>query len=198
MSIALAEQKTEVGAPDFNGLIRWLLRQATQADKDSRARTALAELRRGLRDDPRDRLIVGKYVVPFLGEEPRTDWQRWQEKCCYLVAALFASHPVQESGVSLGTALGKINGESGSIEGRFQLLLAARPEQLSGSLRQVVSLLAARGVALDWSRLLKDLCAWDHPEKLVQQSWARHFYKGPHDPELDQLDTMNGDTDNEN
>ncbi len=197
MNVSLAEPNTEAETPDFQGLMRWLLRQANQADKDSRARTALAELRRGLRDDPRDRLIVGKYIVPFLGAEPHADWQRWQEECCYLVASLFASHPAHAAGISLGAALEKINGESGSIEGRFQLLLAARPEGLRGPLRQVVSLLAARGGALDWRLLLADLCRWNHPEKLVQQRWARHFYKAPHDPELDRIDTKNGDTDHE-
>jgi CRISPR system Cascade subunit CasB len=198
VSVPLVEKKAGAETPDFDALIRWLLRQARRADEDSGARTALAELRRGLRDDPRDRLIVGKYIVPFLGAEPRTDWQRRQEECCYLVAALFASHPLHEGGGSLGTALAKINGESGSIEGRFQLLLAARPERLSGPLRQIVSLLAARGVPLDWKRLLEDLCAWDYPEKPVQQRWARHFYKAPHDPELDRIDSTHGDTDHEN
>ncbi len=192
------ERKADAGSPDFDGLVRWLLRQARKADEDSRARAALAELRRGLRDDPRDRLIVGKYVVPFLGPEPRTDWQRWQEQCCYLTAALFALHSSHEHGVTLGAALGKINGESGSIEGRFQLLLAARPERLGMPLRQVVSLLAARGEPLDWGRLLRDLCHWNDPEMRVQQRWARHFYKGPNDPELDRVDTTNGDTDDEN
>lgn len=204
MNMSLAEPNTEAGTPDFQGLIRWLLRQANQADKDSRARTALAELRRGLRGAPRDRLIVGKYIAPFLGAEPRPDqpeWQeerqRWQEECCYLVASLFASHPAHAAGVSMGAALEKINGESGSIEGRFQLLLAVRPEGLRGPLRQVVSLLAARGVALDWRLLLTDLWHWNHPEKRAQQRWARHFYKASHDPELDRMDTTNGDTDHE-
>jgi CRISPR system Cascade subunit CasB len=192
---APAEAAEHRAGPDFEGLIRWLRRQANRADADSRARAALAELRRGLRDDPRDRLIVGKHVVPYLGPEPRTDWDRWEEACCYLVAALFASHPAYASGVSLGAALGQINGESGSIEGRFQLLLAARADRLGLLLRQAVSLLAARGVGLDWQMLLRDdLCHWNDREKRVQQRWARHFYRGPRDPALDEGDTHEEET----
>ena len=191
MNALHVEKQAEVEQPDFAGLIRWLYRQAQQADEDSRARAALAELRRGLRDDPRDRLVVIKYMVPFLGPEPRTDWQRWQEECCGLVAALFASHPAAKYGVSLGRALGDIPEKSGSMEGRFLQLLAVRPERpddperLRVPLRQAVRLLAANNVSLDWQRLLTDLGQWNHDEMRVQQRWARDFYKSASDPALD-------------
>lgn len=196
MSVAPMEQKQPAEAPNFDGLIDWLLRQARLADKQSSARAALAELRRGLRDDPCDRLIVGKYVVRFLGQEPHTDWQKWQETCCFLVAALFAGHPAHKLGVSLGKALGQIQEKSGSIEGRFLSLLTVPSERLRVPLRQIISLLAAHDVPLDWGLLLKDLCRWNDSEKRVQQRWARHFYQAAPDSELDR--TSQGETPDEN
>jgi len=207
MNKSSAEQNAKANAPDSDGLIKRLLSFADLANKVSSARTALAELRRGLRDDPRDRLAVGKYVVPFLpAAEPRTDRERWQEKCCYLVAALLASHPPvpPRYRVSLGAALGEIQEKSGSIEGRFLQLLAVRPDRLDNPdrlrvpLRQAVSLLAANNVQLDWQRLLTDLWQWNHDEKRVQQRWARDFYKATPDsaldPSLDLTETMTDDT----
>ncbi|MGI4787796.1 MAG: type I-E CRISPR-associated protein Cse2/CasB [Janthinobacterium lividum] len=201
-----SENKQDIELIDLPGLIRWLHRQARDADQNSSSRTALAELRRGLRSDPRNQFVTGKYVVPFLGSEPRTPWQSWQEKCCYLVTALFASHPTPEHKhhISLGAALGQIQEKSGSIEGRFLQLLAVRPdrrddpERLRVPLRQAVSLLAANSVQLDWQRLLTDLWQWNHDEKRVQQRWARDFYKAAPDraldPALDLTETMNDDT----
>lgn len=207
MNMSRAEKNVEADAPDSDGLIKRLLKFSALADKASAARTALAELRRGLRDDPRDRLAVGKYVVPFLpAAEPCTDRERWQEKCCYLVAALLASHPPvpPRYQVSLGAALGEIQEKSGSMEGRFLQLLAVRPDRLDNPdrlrvpLRQAVSLLAANGIQLDWHKLLTDLWQWNHDEKRVQQRWARDFYKASPDraldPALDAATTTNDDT----
>lgn len=177
-------------------LIRHLRSLARRTDKDSQARAAMAELRRGLRDDPRDRLVVGKHVVPFLGETTQPD-----EEWFYLVAAMFASHPLSAPKVSLGAAFRQIKDDSGSTEKRFLNLLSARPEQMRILLRQAVSLLAVsrRPIGLDWELLLKHLLRWSLPNKPVQQRWARDFYSTiPLTDEQDDPQTtspQNGDPD---
>ena len=142
-----------------------------------------------------------KHVVRFLGPEVPDEWehkkvrQQWQEECCYLIAALFASHPARQDGISLGAALGRVQEKRDSIEGRFLYLLATRSDRLRVPLRQAVSLLEADNVAIDWEKLLSDLSCWNLPQKPVQRRWARHFYKAPDNPMLDQHDLTNGDAD---
>lgn len=185
--------------PRITGLIAHLHQLKRTADRVSLSRAALAELRRGLSGSPRDRLVVGKHVVPFLGEMTQPD-----EEWFYLTAALFASHPLSAKNVSLGRAFRQIKDDSGSTEKRFLNLLAADPEQLRPLLRQAVSLLAVsrRPVGIDWKMLLEDLLRWDRLELPVQNRWARDFFYKPavDDEEDDEVaakgsDTLEGDTD---
>lgn len=185
--------------PRITGLIAHLYHLKGTADRISKSRAALAELRRGLSGSPRDQLAVGKHVVPYLGEMTRPD-----EEWFYLTAALFASHPLSAKKVSLGRAFRQIKDDSGSTEKRFMNLLAAGPEQLRPLLRQAVALLAVsrRPVGIDWKMLLEDLLHWDQPELLVQNRWARDFFCKPvtDEEENDDAtaisdDTTKGDTD---
>lgn len=182
------------------GLIAHLYYLKRTADQISLSRAALAELRRGLSGSPRDRLVVGKHVVPFLGEMTRPD-----EEWFYLTASLFASHPLSAKNVSLGRAFRQIKDDSGSTEKRFLNLLAADSEQLRPLLRQAVALLAVsrRPVGIDWSMLLEDLLRWNQLELPVQSRWARDFFYKPAAEEEDDdivatgSDTTEGDP-NEN
>jgi CRISPR system Cascade subunit CasB len=67
-------------------------------------------------------------------------------------------------------------GDDTAIERRFTALLAAHPDDLDGYLRQAVSFLRSKEVPVDWHQLLTDVMAWGHPDRYVQQQWARAFW----------------------
>ena len=61
-------------------------------------------------------------------------------------------------------------------------MLSAEAEDLPDHLRQVVTLLAADGIGLDFGALLNDIEPWLHPRAFdtrdrVRQRWARAFYR---------------------
>ena len=75
---------------------------------------------------------------------------------------------------------------SDSIQRRFHILLDGDlawdgSGDLPYRLRQMVRYAAAKGVGLDWPRLLKDLGNWEHPGRYVQKRWARSFFSDFHD-----------------
>jgi CRISPR type I-E-associated protein CasB/Cse2 len=94
-----------------------------------------------------------------------------------LVATLFAFHPGPGSGGSLGEAFHELRARAGSdsIGKRFVALLDSAKEDLPGRLRQAVSLLKSKEIALDWEQLLTDLRCWEQPSRRVQRDWARKF-----------------------
>ncbi|MCZ7543321.1 MAG: type I-E CRISPR-associated protein Cse2/CasB [Anaerolineae bacterium] len=63
-----------------------------------------------------------------------------------------------------------------AIERRFASLLAAHPDDLPFYLRQAVSYLRSKEIPINWHELMGDLRHWDHPERRVQQRWARAFW----------------------
>lgn len=157
-----------------------------------RSRAALAALRRGLGRPPGEAVEMHRYVVKWL---PR-DAPQWQEDAYYLVASLFASHPMSwpsqpgEVGpTNLGASFARLLGNDGeeSVERRFTAMLNCRGEDLHVHLRHAVSLLKSRDVAVDWARLLRDLQQWHWEDRPVQRTWARAFwgYRGPSDESED-------------
>jgi len=148
-------------------------------------RKALAELRRSLAFDPGTYPRVFPYVEPFISRES-------ERRSFYLLAGLFALHP--DGGGSLGTdsgsatrkrtSLGEVVAQlyaqrdrSRSIEQRFITLLDADQDQLPHRLRQMISLLKAEQIPVDWGQLLGDLLYWASERRTVQQRWARDFYR---------------------
>lgn len=89
--------------------------------------------------------------------------------------------PARRDRRSFGHAVAMLYLERGkveSIEQRFIALLDADEEQLPYRLRQMVQLVKAEeGIRIHWARLLDDLLDWNHPERRVQQRWARAFYR---------------------
>lgn len=68
--------------------------------------------------------------------------------------------------------------QSKSIEQRFIALLDAGEEQPPYRIRQMVQLLGSgEGIRIYWPELLRDLLAWNHERRPVQQKWARAFYR---------------------
>ncbi len=74
-------------------------------------------------------------------------------------------------------------GDQTAIERRFTAMLNAHPDDLPDYLRQAVSFLKSKEVAINWAQLLRDLQAWGHPDKYVQKRWADEFWSHPAMPE---------------
>jgi len=102
---------------------------------------------------------------------------RRQEEIYYLVATLF---PLAASGGhgSLGASLRQAQTKSNSkgLDRRIEALLDAEGAQLSFRLRQTIHFLQSNRVPVAWGRLLSDLLQWHHPDRYIQQSWARDYY----------------------
>ena len=181
----------EERATDFSNWLQALLRANERADSTQFAgentRGILAALRSGLGEE-RNRLWP--YVAPFLLEEPR-DSDQW----FFTVGALAGWHPKARphgaKSQSLGQTAHEFKEKSASLNIRFATLLACNERDLAGHLRHVVGLLRAQDVAVDYRTLLRDLVVigWRHPEKPVQQKWARDFYRSPRDTTPDDAAT---------
>jgi CRISPR system Cascade subunit CasB len=138
-------------------------------------RGALAALRRGLGQPPGTVPDMYRYVVPWLPD----DAPPWKEDAYYLIAALFAYHPKEGGQRTMGDHFARARdpqGDNTAIERRFTALLAAHPDDLGDYLRQAVSFLKSEDVPVNWHRLLLDVMAWGHPDRYVQQRWARGFW----------------------
>src|SRR5262249_23641243 len=118
------------------------LRQLADPVKPDRA--TLAELRRSLNGDLGRALARVGCLFAGLPAYALDD--------AVLVAALFASHQGPDPGVSLGAAFRELRDKAGSdsVEKRFAALLDTEKEDLGARLRQAVSLLKSKDIALDW------------------------------------------------
>lgn len=145
-------------------------------------RGALADLRADLREHPSDRYRAGKHVVPYLGDQESRD-----DEWFYLIGALFALHPNHSDSVgSFGASLRKLRAESSeSLDSRVLALLDADRVDLPRHLRGLVGQLASKGIPVNWRVLLRNLCAWDHPNRIIQRIWARDYYKASPSTETD-------------
>ncbi|MCY1289740.1 CRISPR-associated protein Cse2 [compost metagenome] len=147
-----------------------------------RDRGALAELRRSLGFPPGGYPPVYPHVERFVAAGRHA--QDASRLALYVVAGLYALHPKPASR-SLASSLGELmrQRESGSIEQRFIALLGADAENLPNYLRQVVSLLAADDLGVDYAALFDDLSRWLDPRiepdwrDAIRQRWARDFYR---------------------
>ncbi len=154
------------------------------ADPGSPNRAALAALRRGLGKPPGEAAEMFPYVAPWICESAAT----WEEASYYLVASLFALHPLpwpdndgappqsRDFGVSMAALISKRPDRLEAVERRFVALLNAHQEDIGNHLRRNVALLKAAEIPVDWAQLLSDLLAWDRPQRSVQRRWARSFW----------------------
>lgn len=147
-------------------------------------RALMASLRRGLAQS--NNAEVSRIVQPWLSE----DSARWMEDAYYTIAPLFALHHAEivENG-NMGShfrALAESMKPSysdelpRSVERRFMQLLACDPNDLDDLLRQAVSLLRSKGIAVNWQQLLKDVLAWKHSDDrrdFVRREWSRKFWR---------------------
>jgi len=141
----------------------------------SENRAALAALRRGLGKPAGSTPETFPYVVPFLPKPIKP----WMEETCYLIASLFALHPVSAQSGNMGKHFAQTQDPAEreqAVERRFSTLLAAHPDDLPFYLRQAVSYLKSKDVPVNWHQLIRDIYNWDHPDRFVQHSWANAFW----------------------
>jgi CRISPR system Cascade subunit CasB len=151
-------------------------------------RGALAALRRGLGHPPGDVPDMFRYIVPKMKAKSGT----WTEKTHYLIASLFALHPVSISSGNIGNHFARHldhqNPENNTaLERRFTILLTARPDDLHIYLRQAISFLKSKDeTPVNWHRLMWDILALGNPEKVskVQKRWAEGFWRPPQKDEI--------------
>ena len=141
-------------------------------------REALAVLRRGLSYPPGEDVEMYRYVARFVPEAERG---RDREKIYYLVAALFAFHPLPTTGGNFGNHMALAASRASdpaSTERRFTVLLNANILDLADYLRQAVSFLKSREIPIpiNWEALFEDLKHWDSPGKPIQRHWANAFW----------------------
>ncbi len=107
-----------------------------------------------------------------------------QHERYFLVATLYAfgtrrSDPLDNPHRNFGASLRLVrdSDKAGSLDRRFNALLDADLTQLPFRLRQLVSLLSARRVAVDWAQLLTDLRGWTYVGRPIQRAWAQAYYQ---------------------
>jgi len=138
-------------------------------------RAMLAELRRGLGRKPGEAPGMFPYVVPFVHD-------LYDEANLYLIASLFALHPVSGQTGNMGghlRGLATTLGDDTATTRRFVQLLNQHRAALDTPLRQHVSLLKAHEVGIYWQQLLYDLRYWDHENRFVQKQWADAYWRSP-------------------
>ena len=162
--------------------------QARYLDNESRARGELAALRKGASRSPGE--------LPEIWELTRVevpdgagDAPTWEEIAVHTAMTLYAVH--QQSriehmfspGVGLGRAARRLIGppdeENPSARARFNALVTSTTvAELRHHLRGFVSLLRARGIALDHAMLADDVLRFQQPggARSVRLDWARQYH----------------------
>lgn len=151
-------------------------------NRDDRA--LMASLRRGLAQP--NSAEVSRIVQPWLAE----DSARWLEDAYYTIAPLFALHhdDIADDGNmgshfrALAESLRPAYSDElpRSVERRFMQLLACGSNDLNDLLRQAISLLRSKDIAVNWQQLLKDVLAWKHSDDrrdIVRREWSRKFWR---------------------
>lgn len=145
-------------------------------------RAARAALRRGLGQPPGTVPDMFPYIVRRLPNTVHPG--SWEERCYYLIAALYAWHPVSAGTGNLGDHFARTldpdPGRNEATERRFTALLTAHPDDLHFHLRQAISFLRSRDeIPVNWHQLMWDLRDWGYPEQRnrVQRRWAGQFWR---------------------
>ena len=155
------------------------LESLTKADD----RGALAAIRRGLGQPPGTVPAMFPYVVNKLPQHAYSG--SWTEKVYYLIASLYALHPESTTEGNLGDhfwrTLQHDAEKDKAIERRFTALLTAHSEDMPIYLRQAISFLKSKEVAINWHQLMGHILQWDKPEQAteVQKWWAAQFWRRP-------------------
>lgn len=187
-----ASAQTERPGAYVPRMIRGLERLAPRVGPDGKEigdRAAMAALRRGLGKAPGEAPEMFPVLLPLLPQEGLSRRDEW---VAYLVASLFALHPLswpeaagERGRHDLGASLRRLAEQTDSEgpERRLVALLNSEPDDLPHHLRGIISLLRAAKtpVPVDWVQLAWDLRRWDDRERTVQRRWATSFWGGRRD-----------------
>jgi len=165
--------------------------QARYRRNEARARGELAALRKGANRPPGELpeiwALTSVHVPDYAGDAPT-----WEETAVHTAMTLYAVHqqsrtdPMFVPGRGLGHAarslIGPPEDENPSARARFNALVTSTTvAELRHHLRSFVSLLRARGIALDHAMLADDVLRFQQPggAKKVRLAWARQYYSLP-------------------
>ena len=165
-------------------------RYCSKNRKEALARAQVAALRKGASRSPGE--------LPEIWELTRVevpdgagDAPTWEEIAVHTAMTLYAVHqqsrtePMFRPGAGLGSAAHDLVGrdeENPSARARFNALVTSTTvAELRHHLRSFVSLLRARGIALDHAMLADDVLRFQQPggAKKVRLAWARQYYSLP-------------------
>ena len=165
--------------------------QARYRRNEARAHGELAALRKGANRPPGELpeiwALTSVHVPDYAGDAPT-----WEETAVHTAMTLYAVHqqsrtdPMFVPGRGLGHAarslIGPPEDENPSARARFNALVTSTTvAELRHHLRGFVSLLRARGIALDHAMLADDIVGFQRPggAKKVRLNWARQYYSLP-------------------
>lgn len=170
--------------------------QSLVSIKDSGpGRGELARLRHGVGKTPgEDPVLWGAFLnnaPDGLYPEESKNGVAKEEWAVYITLTLFALHQqgnansVHANGVSLGSAANRLMDKDSAddrehVLRRFApIITASDMNELSHHLRCFIQLIKAKGIALDYVKLSKDIYDFQFEEsrKNVQLNWGRDFYK---------------------
>ncbi|NPV75789.1 MAG: type I-E CRISPR-associated protein Cse2/CasB [Anaerolineae bacterium] len=153
----------------------YFIKYLTSLDNEQN-RDVLAVMRRGLTGQPVEDLNLYRFVAKRV---PDFDRGVKCEAVYYLIAALYAYHPLQTDkgnfGNHMSLAASKRNDQE-AAERRFTVLLSTRMSEVAIHLRQAIAILKQQEIPVNWECLFADLLIWDHPQKIVQRAWANGFW----------------------
>lgn len=157
--------------------------------RDNNDRARLASLRRGLGQPPGTVSEATRVIEHILDE----DDPPWVADTLYVIAPLFAFHPVSTKdnrwsnmGDHFHVLFGQDEEPPPNVERRFLALLSSEPNDLPDSLRQAISLLKSKEVAVNWRQLFDDVQRWldcrpesEKKRQEVRLRWSRGFWRLP-------------------
>ena len=175
----------------IGGTKTWEGLQSRYLRNESRARGELAALRKGVSRSPGELPEIWELTeVP--PPEHAGDAPTGEEIAVHTAMTLYAVHQQSRTehmfspGVGLGSAARRLIGspdeENPSARARFNALVTSTTvAELRHHLRGFVSLLRARGFALDHAMLADDVLRFQQPggAKQVRLTWARQYYSPP-------------------
>ena len=108
-----------------------------------------------------------------------TNVPRFQEEDYFLLATLYALANGGAEG-NLGDTLRKVRDPkyAQGLDRRVEFLLDADHDELPFRLRQAIRFVESQRGSVNWPQLLRDVLAWEHPERYVQENWARAYFVG--------------------
>ena len=191
-----SRQRARRLAEDVGRLVDWRIGgprglQARYLQNESRARGEMAALRKGASRDSGELPEIWELTSVEIPEYA-SDAPTREEIAVHTAMTLYAVHQQSRTehmfspGVGLGSAARRLIGspdeENPSARARFNALVTSTTvAELRHHLRSFVSLLRARGIALDHAMLADDVLRFQQPggAKKVRLAWARQYYSLP-------------------